>query len=134
MSIILDTSFLIAVNDTKDINHKLAVPLKENIKNGEFGKTYVSDYIFDEFVTFLKARSFPKNLVEEIGDSLLSEKTIELLRVDNHIFNDSWQMFKKFDDLSFTDCTTIVLAKEFGIKKVASFDSGFDRIEYIKRV
>lgn len=134
MSVIFDTSFLIASNIVKDINHKNAQSLKLKLKDKEFGQCFISDYIFDEFVTFLRAKSFNENIVKEIGDSLLAEESIKLLKIDLHIFLQSWEFFKKSNNLSFTDCTTITLAKEFGIKNIASFDSGFDRVHDIKRI
>ena len=134
MSIILDTSFLIALNDSGDFNHKRAQALKTRIRQDEFGKCYISDYIFDELMTFLRAKSVNLEKTKLIGDALLSDGSIELLKVDTQIFLQSWELFKKINKLSFTDCTTIVLAKEFGIKNVSSFDSDFDRVADLKRI
>ena len=134
MSLIFDTSFLIALNDSGDYNHKYAISLKSRIKNKEFGQCYISDYIFEEFVTYLRAKSFPANYIKEIGDSLLAEESIKLLKIDIDVFIQSWGLFKKLSKLSFTDCTTTTLANEFGIKYIASFDSDFDRIPNIKRI
>ena len=103
MSLIFDTSFLIALNDSGDYNHKYAISLKSRIKNKEFGQCYISDSIFDELMTFLRGKSIPFDKIKAIGDA-------------------------------FTDCTTITLAKEFGIKHIASFDSDFDRFAHLKRI
>ncbi len=134
MSIILDTSFLIALNDAGDFNHKNANSLKIRIRDKEFGQCCISDYIFDELMTLMRAKSINPNKIKDIGDSLLADETIELLKIDKEIFMQSWEVFKKSNALSFTDCTIITLAKEFRIKNIASFDSGFDKISYIKRV
>ena len=134
MSLILDTSFLIALNNAKDENHKSAQSLKIKLKEKEFGQCYISDYIFDEFVTFLRAKSFPENSIKELGDALLADQSIKLLKIDVDIFLKSWEFFKRSNELSFTDCSTITLAKDFGIRNVASFDSGFDRFPHIKRI
>ena len=134
MSLILDTSFLLALNDAGDFNHNNANSLKIRVKDKEFGQCYISDYIFDELMTLMRAKSINPNKIKDIGDSLLSDKTIELLKVDKEMFLQSWELFKKSNELSFTDCSTITLAKEFGIRNVASFDSGFDRFPYIKRI
>ena len=134
LSLILDTSFLIALHNSKDIYHNHAESLKSKLKNKEFGQCYISDYIFDEFVTFLRVKSFPASDIKELGEALLAEESIKLLKIDSQIFLQSWELFKKISKLSFTDCTTIVLAKEFGIKNVASFDSDFDKIANLKRI
>lgn len=134
MGVILDTSFLIALNNSKDINHKSAESLIAKLKNKEFGQISTSDYIFDEYATFLMAKSFPSYIISELGEALLSEKDIKFFRISENIFLQSWQLFKKLKRYSFTDCTTIVLAKEFGIDYIATFDSDFDKVPYIKRV
>lgn len=134
MSIILDTSFLIALNDSGDFNHKRAQSLKTIIRQDEFGKCYISDYIFDELVTFLRAKSVNSEKIKLIGDALLSDGRIELLKVDSDVFLQSWELFKKTGNLSFTDCATVALAKGFGIRNIASYDSDFDRIAGIKRI
>lgn len=134
MSVILDTSFLIALNNEKDVNYKNAQSLKIRAKNKEFGQCYISDYIFDELVTFLRAKAIPLDKIKAIGDALLNDKTIELLKIDIEIFLCSWELFKTTSKLSFTDCTTLTLAKEFGIKHIASFDSDFDIFPYLKRI
>jgi len=134
MSVILDTSFLIAANDSKDSNYGKASILKAKLRDKEIGQCCISDYIFDEFVTFLKAKSFPLSAIKEFGDALLSGEDIKILRTNESVFLQSWDLFKKSDKLSFTDCTTIILAKEFGIKNIATFDSDFDRAGNLRRV
>jgi len=134
LNLILDTSFLIALNDSGDHKHENALALKSKIKNKEFGQCFISDYIFDELVTFLRAKSIPDDKINEIGDALLSDPTIERFNIDEETFSQSWENFKKTSNLSFTDCTTITLAKKFGVKNVASFDSDFDKFPYIERI
>ncbi len=134
MSIILDTSFLIALNDSGDFSHKRAQSLKTRIRQDEFGKCYISDYIFDELMTFFRAKSINLEKIKLIGDALLSDGSIELLKVDSDVFLQSWELFKKTGNLSFTDCATVALVKGFGIRNIASYDSGFDRIAGIKRI
>ena len=134
MGIFLDTSFLVALANADDEKHKSAQSVKARIASKELGQPYISDYIFDELVTFLKARQVRPEKVEEFGDSLLEDESIKLLKVDSAVFLRSWELFKKSAGLSFTDCTSIVLAREFGIKNIASFDSDFDKPPLLKRI
>lgn len=134
MGVFLDTSFLVALANADDGNHRSAQSIKARIVNKEFGQPYISDYIFDELVTFLKARRVRPEKVEEFGGLLLEDGTIKLLKVDIRVFFQSWAMFKKYADLSFTDCASIVLANEFGIKNIASYDSDFDKFPLLKRI
>ncbi len=134
MSIVLDTSFLLALNNKHDINHSISQVIKKRIQEGEFGQMYISDYIFDEFMTLLMARAISSEKIISIGNTLLSDQKIKILEVNMGVFFQSWEQFKKFSKLSFTDCTSIILSKEFNIKNIASFDSDFDKIKEIKRI
>ena len=134
MSIVLDTSFLLALNNRHDINHAISQSIKKRIQEGEFGQMYISDYIFDEFMTLLMARAISSEKIITIGNTLLSDQKIRILEVNMEVFFQSWEQFKKFGKLSFTDCTSIILSKEFSINNIASFDSDFDKIKEIKRI
>lgn len=134
MGVFLDTSFLVALVNVDDENHEIAQSTKARIANKEFGQPYISDYIFDEVVTFLKSRCVKAEKIEEFGDSLLNEGSIELLRVGPAAFLRSWELFKKSAGLSFTDCTSIALSGEFGIRNIASYDSDFDKFSSLKRI
>lgn len=134
MGVFLDTSFLVALVNADDENHKIAQSVKARIANKELGQPYISDYIFDELVTFLKSRHVRPEKIEEFGDSLLKDGSIKLLKIDSAAFFQSWELFKKSTGLSFTDCTSIVLVTEFGIKNIASYDSDFDKSTSVKRV
>lgn len=127
MGIFLDTSFLIACANAKDENHAFAAALQDRIKQKEFGQCFISEYIFDEFVTFLRAKKFPESVIRERGDALLQEKSIEFLSMNSDFFSSSWDFFKKSTGFSFTDCTTIILSNSYGIKTIASFDADFDK-------
>ena len=134
MGIFLDTSFLVALANADDKNHRSAQSVKARIVNKELGQPYISDYIFDELVTFLKAKHVRPEKIEEFGGSLLKDESIKLLKVESVVFLQSWELFKKSAGLSFTDCTSIALAGQFGIKNIASYDSDFDKPPLLKRI
>ena len=110
MGILLDTSFLVALSNAKDENGDAAQALKGRIAKKELGQSYLSDYIFDEFVTFLKARHVPRQKVREMGDALLSDSSIQLLKVDSNAFLQSWERFKLAIGLNPGDETRFELA------------------------
>ena len=134
MGVFLDTSFLVALANADDKNHKSAQFVKARIANQELGQPYISDYIFDEFVTFLMARHVRPEKVEELGNTLLGDESIKMLKVDSAVFFSSWKLFKKLVGLSFTDCTSIVLAKEFSVGNIVSYDSDFDKLPLLRRI
>lgn len=104
--------------------------LLKELDDGKYGTKFISDYIFDETITLLKKYLGNKKATEKGSDILNST---ELLKIDSTAFNHSWELSKKFDQLSFTDCTNIALMKHFNIDYLATFDSGFDGIVKVLR-
>jgi len=133
MSAVLDSSFLFAFFNENDVNNASAVKIMEKLKEGVFGKLFITDYIFDEFVT-LAAKRTRTDLAIEWGELLLESQRIELLATDNAEFRAAWSLFKQYKNLSFTDCTIVSVAKHFDIANIISFDSDFDAVKGIKRV
>ncbi|MCX6641989.1 MAG: type II toxin-antitoxin system VapC family toxin [Candidatus Bathyarchaeota archaeon] len=131
MTVFLDTGIYVAFHNTRDLNHKRATQLITSILKGEFGAAYTSDYIFDEAVTVVLARTRRHDLALDLGNIILSNKKpalTELIRVDHTIFQEAWRIFQQIPErnLSFTDCTTIAIVKNMRIDSVLSFDSDFD--------
>ncbi|MEK6887013.1 MAG: PIN domain-containing protein [Nanoarchaeota archaeon] len=133
MSILLDTSFIFAFFNKKDEHHESAEKIMQALRNGLFGKLFISDYVFDEFVTLAGAH-LRFDLAEEWGQALLDSQKIEFLTTDNDEFKTAWELFKQFKELSFTDCTLLSISKHLGIDNIASFDSDFDKTKAIKRI
>ena len=125
ISLFLDTTFLVAYYNERETNLARVVELLKNIETKQFGASYISDYIFDETITLLKKYLGNKRATDK-GIGIL--KSNELLKVDSQVFADAWNLSKKFDGLSFTDCTNVALMKHYNIDFIATYDSGFDGI------
>lgn len=127
--IFLDTSFIVSYFNTRDENHSKAVALMKEIGTEKFGMVYITDYIFDESVTvsFVRIKNLTKAI--KIGEAL--RETMKMLEIDKPIFDVAWKIFKtqKRTTFSFTDCTTMALMKERGIKNIATFDKDFQKVK-----
>lgn len=132
MSIFLDSSYLIAFVDKRDRAHLEAIGLAEQISEGVFGRIVISDYVFDESVTFIASRQGFKKAIEWGKKTLDSE--LELIYTSKEVFQKAWELFQKRKNLSFTDCTIVELMKAEGIKHLASFDEGFKQFKEIKLI
>ena len=132
LAIILDTSFLIAYYNTADNKHNNAIKIIEDIKNEKYGYVYTSDYILDEFFTYMQKRhrdpTYCYNLAT--GWLNLNEGIAEILDVNYNIFYNAVQLFISQKDerkpLSITDCTIVKLGESNQIQYLSSFDTGFD--------
>ena len=74
------------------------------------------------------ARTRRLELAIDVGEFILRSPRIRKLWVLEDIFELAWGKFKSHRErpMSFTDFTSIALMEEHGIKKIMSFDSGFD--------
>ena len=133
MTVLVDTGVLYADHDTDAPRHNTASSVLDAVYDGEFGQPYVSDYIFDEAVTLtLKRGSF--GAARRLGDRIRGvdpyPESYDLLRVSRARFGDAIAAFERYDDqrLSFTDATTVALARHHGIDHVLTFDDDFDGV------
>ncbi len=126
--IFLDTSFIIALVNTLDDRHDLAVSLAESIESEE---KVVSNVVMVEVFNYL--RKFKRGKVN-----------LEVYRIikDNFkIYEESMNLYdlalqtqlKYHGKLAFADCVIIEVMKKLNITEIASFDEHFDGKEGIIR-
>jgi len=123
--IFLDSSLLVAFEVDGDTNHSKAVEVIRDVVNSAYGPPIISDYVFDETatVTFLRTKELRKARLA--GDTML--KAFRMLKVDDEVFRAAWQKFRsqKGTKYSFTDCTSVELMQQNGIRSIATFDREF---------
>ncbi len=122
---------LVSYEVVSDVNHEKAVKLLREVAQGKFGKVFTSDYIFDEIVTVTFVKT--KDLGKAILAGLYIRESTEVLKINQAVFEDAWNLFKKQKEtrLSFTDCTTISIMKDNDIKNIATFDKDFRKVKEI---
>jgi len=128
MTIFIDTGIFIALRNADDEQHQRSKELMKKALKAEYGRIYTSDYIVDEAVTTALVRTRRHDLAVDVGKYILESPRITKLWTTREIFELAWQKFKALKDkpLSFTDCTTLAHIQKNQIKKILSFDSGFD--------
>lgn len=91
---------------------------------GEYGKLFVSDYIFDEAITLAYVRTGSKKFAYDIG-KFAKAKPINFRFIEPIDFDKAWELFQQYEDkhLSFTDCTNIALMERLGIETIFTFDA-----------
>ena len=129
MSVLIDTSALIAARNAEDRNHESAVDNMTSALKGEYGKVFTSDYIFDEAVTLAYMRTGSKRFALDIG-LFARARPITMRFIEPIDFDRAWELYNQFDDknLSFTDCTNIALMERLDIESMFTFDSEFKGI------
>src|SRR3989344_5083348 len=118
--VFLDSSFIISYINKRDNNHNLALKIMAKILSGNYGRIYLSDYVFSECATiFFKI----------FKDIKKTEIICRKLKEDMSFYID-----KDIFELSFVDCSIITLMRKNNINYLATFDKDFNEIDGIKVV
>ncbi|TMI34382.1 type II toxin-antitoxin system VapC family toxin [Candidatus Bathyarchaeota archaeon] len=134
MRLFIDTGPLSAFYNKRDRDHPSAVETFRKIakRDTAYGSLYTSDYVMDEAVTLLRARTRNHKLSVQLGTDILTSKTIILLKTDDEALMGSWGLYKQRSDvaLSFTDSTIAFLAKKHFISDIFSYDAHFGALGF----
>lgn len=132
--LVLDTSFLVAWHNTRDVHHAAARALRDQLRDGAWGRALLPEYVFVELTTVLAAR---RSLVAAVvvGDALLRAREIDFIP-SSELFDRAFDVFRAQGamGLSFTDAAIVAVARQFGAEYVASFDQGFAAVADLKTI
>lgn len=133
MKYFIDSNIWVAAFNRKDTNHTISKEIVNNIAEGNMGIVFINNHVFDEIVTYVR-----KKLGEEqslrVTEAIINSPHVQLLYVDELVFNASYHIFQMFESISFTDASIIVMMKNNNIRYLYSFNSDFDRIKDIIRL
>ena len=132
--IVLDSSFIIAYHNRRDVHHAAARPLMEEIISGKRGRPLLLEYVFLEVVTVLLARrGLP--VASSVASILLQAHEIDFVPCSD-LFLDSYETFRSQGNarLSFTDAAIVTLARKQDAGVIATFDRDFKNIARISVV
>lgn len=121
----LDTGFLIALEFLDDQHHKVAQAFWQNFLFN-YSTLISTSYALDEVVTFFNAHGQHAKAVQ-IGRLLLTSTLIDLVHVDQTLFQEGWRLLERHRDkrYSLTDCISFALMKRRKIKIALAFDKHF---------
>jgi len=127
VKIFIDTSALISYYNVDDEHHAEAFKAMEKIKKGEIPLTrfYITDYIFDETITFIECVLNRHELALNIGEALQTSPFTIMIRTNEDLFKEAWSFFQKNKGYSFTDCTSFKAMKKHGVTHAFTFDKHF---------
>lgn len=127
--IFLDSSLIVAHSNEADENHAKALEIIKDVTKGRYGTSVITDYIFDEVMTVMLAKTKSVTRTVDLGEKLLGAAL--LLRIDGSSFDLAWKIFReqRKQVFSFTDCASIATCRANGISNIATFDGDFQGIE-----
>jgi len=143
MSVFIDTGIFVGAFLEKDQYHREAKELFERAyAREEFGRAFTSDYVLDEFVSFMishgrsKGRGVEKDFLENIrkGEDAIQNSKIKMLHVTDEILTDAKIYFREhyYLGLTLTDWTIALLMKDNEVENLLSFDPSFGRLNELE--
>jgi predicted nucleic acid-binding protein len=133
--IVLDSSFLVAYHNTRDVHHDAAVQTMERLVAGVWGRGLLLEYVFVEVVTVLLARR-GLDAASRVGSAFLDARELDFVPCSD-IFLETLETFRMQGDrkLSFVDAAIVTVARNGDDGTVvATFDSDFESVAGISIV
>ncbi len=129
----VDTSYLIAVEVADDQMHEVATRHWRDWLKTPSTTLVTSSYVLVEVVAYLNNHRRHSKAVE-LGNNLLSSKSINLIHVNEALLLEGWRYFQKHSDktYSLTDCISFVLMTRLGIVEALTFDKHFAQAGFVK--
>ena len=135
MRLFIDTGPFIARFSKLDAHHADSVRSFEKIGKSEtsYKRLYTSDYVLDEAITGCRQRTHSHKPSVELGTAIFSSESIVLLKVDDLTVSEAWELYRERGEveLSFTDCTSAVLARKHGITDIFTYDTDFRALGFV---
>ena len=132
--VILDSSFLVAYHNTRDVHHGAAARTMVHLVAGQWGRALLLEYVFLEVVTVLLARR-GRAVAVDVAATLLQAREVEFVACSD-LFLDALQTFRNqaADRLSFADAAIVTVARRNPPGYVATFDADFQGLEGVVAV
>lgn len=129
----VDAGILVASVVKDDPRHPWAAEVLRSIGRGAWSQVVSSDLVVAEAPNFVRMKVPGREALEAVvalvvGEPAAGPVVTEFARVHGAGFAAGWDALRRCHDrgLSFTDCTSLVLARELGIANIATFDRGLD--------
>ncbi len=127
--IVLDSSFLIAYHNTRDVHHAAAARAMVRLVAGEWGRALLLEYVVLEIATVLLARR-GLAVANEVTARLLQAREVEFVPCSD-LFLEALKVFRTqtTERLSFADAAIVTVARRQRPGFVATFDADFTGVD-----
>lgn len=126
-SVFVDASAWIALNHKRDQDHQKAVTVNKQLLRTP-RRYLTSNFVLDETYNGLLYQ-IGHHAAVGFGEKIRQSKLISIVHVTPEIEEAAWQLFKSYSDktFSFTDCTSFVIVKQFGLTDAFTADHHFEQ-------
>lgn len=123
--VFMDTAALIALGNSRDTLHETANQIRQQLVKRR-SRFLTTNLIIAEFCNSFSAVRLRPTAIQ-IVDSIYQSSYWECLHIDPIWMRKGLELFKQMDDKDWglVDCTSIVVARHFGVKVVFTTDHHF---------
>lgn len=127
-----DSSFILAIFNENDENHKNAKKLLKDYPSILNQKKAINNIVLMEVLNKLK-KSYYKSMRINIINFLLSMD--EIFYVENEDYEKAIALMEQYKyDINYSDCLIILTMYNNNLNTIVSFDNDFNHIKHINRV
>ena len=127
--IFLDTSYINGLILTNDVHSSFSRNIKQSL---EKEAKVINITVLLEVFNSVNRYNFFGNL-DDLRNCLLNLNVFDFLTDEDYI--KAFELFKFYNkSINFADCTILQTMQNYGITRIASFDSDFDKIKGIRRI
>ena len=130
---VIDTGVLVAMADSDDEQHDVAMGIVRRIDHGDLPTARVTNYVALETLNWIHGRKRHETAVETY-ERLNRSAGFELLHAAQKDFAEAVNLFQTYAGLSFGDATIVAYMQREEIEYPYSFDDDFDTIRGISRL
>ena len=130
---VIDTGVLVAMADSDDEQHDVAMGIVRRIDHGDLPTARVTNYVALETLNWIHGRKRHETAVETY-ERLNRSAGLELLHAAQKDFAEAVNLFQTYAGLSFGDATTVAYMQREEIEYIYSFDDDFDTIRGLSRL
>ena len=130
MNLLADSAAWLALYDRGDKYHARARRAFHGLAERKVSFV-VTDYVIAEAVTLIMGRAGHATAAM-CGDWLLNSPRVRLVRTDVDLWNETWRLFKRYDDkqFSFVDCLSFVVMRREHLADAFTFDHHFEQMGF----
>ncbi len=128
MSVIVDSGVIIAAFNRRDRYHGWAKRTLAKLLGGVYGTVFVTDYIVDEVLSYA-AKKLGSQAGLKLGKLFFEKRVFRVIPVTLDILWEAWTVYRdNLPKLSFTDATTLVAARVYGVDYIATVDTELSKL------
>ena len=130
--ILLDAGIMIAQANKEDSYHERAMELLA-LLNENHESLMITEAVLSEVVTYIARKRGPEEAAK-FARAIIASVEIEILISSKEDASMALDLLQKYELNSYSDSLSMAIMESRNIKKIASFDSDFDRNPNIKRI